>query len=523
MAVIKKSNGREIIDYMARDYDSLLKSMRDLVPNKLPEWADYKSEADFGNVLLQLFAHMGDTLSYYQDRIANESFLGTARNRRSIIHHLRLIGYKLSTAAPASASLNIEAEVPETYSDVVIRKGDAFATKSQKDKPSVRFEYTRETNFTIDCSALPVINGKKRVKGTFPVEEGRMVKDEVLGTSDGTANQRFTLAHSRLILRSLGDGQEINKDIILLSELGGVIDEWRLQESLAFSRGGQKDYIIEIDEEDRAKVIFGDGAFGAIPSNGAVVKVTYRVGGGLKGNVPGKSIETIIDAPQLSLLGAKVTNLASATGGAERESIDHAVMHSPNVFRSLRRAMTKEDYEALALDFKGVGKVRAEKANWNTVNLFIAPEGGGVVSDILRANLLAYFEDKRPLSTIIEIKDADYVKIYISAEVGVESYYSKEEIKEKVYQAVSNLLAFDKVDFNHFIYLSKFYEAIEAINGVEYVTIKQFSRNSEEKNEIEKDGLIALGVNQIPRIANDPNDDQNYANGIYISSLKGGV
>ena len=52
-------------------------------------------------MLLQLFAHMGDILSYYQDRVANESFLGTAQTRRSVIEHLRLIGYKLATAAPA--------------------------------------------------------------------------------------------------------------------------------------------------------------------------------------------------------------------------------------------------------------------------------------------------------------------------------------------------------------------------------------------------------------------------------------
>ena len=78
--------------------------MRALIPAKLPEWTDHSSEADFGNVLLELFAHMGDILSYYQDRVANESFLGTARTRRSVIEHLRLIGYELATAAPAAAS-----------------------------------------------------------------------------------------------------------------------------------------------------------------------------------------------------------------------------------------------------------------------------------------------------------------------------------------------------------------------------------------------------------------------------------
>ena len=65
MAEITSQNGRTIVDYMARDYDSLLQSMRELIPEKLPEWTDYESETDFGNVLLQLFAHVG-----YRRRVA---------------------------------------------------------------------------------------------------------------------------------------------------------------------------------------------------------------------------------------------------------------------------------------------------------------------------------------------------------------------------------------------------------------------------------------------------------------------
>src|SRR5215813_166775 len=128
MAACKKAKGRTVIDYMERDAGSFLQSVRELIPKKLPEWTDYESEADFGNVLLELFAHMGDILSYYQDRVANESFLGTAQQRRSVIHHLRLIGYQLSTAAPASATLTLTVPVESTET-LTIDRGDAFATR----------------------------------------------------------------------------------------------------------------------------------------------------------------------------------------------------------------------------------------------------------------------------------------------------------------------------------------------------------------------------------------------------------
>lgn len=506
MAEIKNRGEHTVVDYMARDYDSLLTAMRELIPDRLPEWKGYESEADFGNVMLQLFAHMGDILSYYQDRVANESFLATARTRRSIIDHLRLISYRLATAAPAAAALDlvIPAACTET---VTISRGDAFATKSQKDRPSVRFEYTREAPLVIDCSLLPVdgLTGKKyyrfdEILGDegVPVEEGRLVKGELLGTSDGSRNQRFTLAHSGLILRSAGATQKVNRDIIITTELGATIDEWTLQESLAFSREKQKDYIVTIDEEDRATVVFGDGTFGAVPDKGASIRVTYRVGGGLKGNVPAGTIETIVDASQLVLNGIKVSNSRAATGGAERESIEHAVMHAPAVFRSLKRAVTEDDYKALALDFKGVGKVRAVAGSWNRVILYVAPEGGGRVSDVLEANLLAYFEDKRPVTTIIEIDDVEYVEIFVTAEIGVISYYPRDEVREKVTAAAARLLAFTNVDFGQSIYLSKFYEAMEAVEGVEYVTVNEFRRQDDPAGFIEPAGKIVLGENEIP-------------------------
>jgi len=522
MAGIKTMNGRTVVNYMARDYDSFLRSMRDLIPEKLPEWKDYESEADFGNVLLQLFAHMGDILNYYQDRVANESFLGTAQTRRSIIQHLRLIGYKLSTAVPASTelTLTLPADCNET---VTIHKGDAFATKSQKDKPSVRFEYTREEVLTIDCSTLPVTeesatNRKYKMYGGIPVEEGRLVEDEILGTSDGTANQRFPVVHPKLILRSVGNGQEINKDVVLLTRLGEETPEaWTLRETLAFSRDEQKDYIIDIDEEDQATVIFGDGAFGAIPPAGAVIKATYRVGGGSHGNVPRDSITTIVDAPQLALLSAKVTNPAPATGGADRESIAHAVRHAPYAFRSRKRAVTAGDYEALALDYGGVGKVRAEAAGFNTVRLFVAPEGGGKVSDVLRAGLLAHFEDKRPVATIVEIEDVEPISIYVTARVDVERYYSRDDIREKVLGAARRLLAFENVGFAQTIYLSKFYEAFEAIDGVTGVTISEFWPEEPNPGAIAHEGKIKLGPHEIPQVPDDP----EYSGGMRIS-LTGG-
>lgn len=520
MAEITQVNGRPVVDYMARDYASLLQAMYDLIPHKLPEWQDYANQADFGNVLLQLFAHIGDILSYYQDRVANESFLSTAVTRRSVIEHLRLIGYKLATPVPAAAKLSLS--VPETVnSKVTISQGDAFATKSQKNRPSVRFEYTGKAPLTIDFGAIAPVAGRKTFAAPtngIPAEEGRLIKDEVLGISSGKPNQRFRLARPRLILRPSGPAQETTGDILLLTQLGQTVESWTLQESLAFSRAKQKDFVVEIDEDDQATVIFGDGSFGLVPPSGAVITATYRVGGGLAGNVPANAIQTIVNAPELALLGATVINPGPATGGAERESIDHAVRHAPSVFRSLGRAVTADDYEALALSLKGVGKVRAKATGWNQVTLFVAPEGGGKVSDVLEAHLKAFFEDKRTLGQIVEVEDVDYVPICVTAEIGIESYYMRADVRTRVQEAAARLLAFDQVDFGKTLYLSKFYEEAEKVAGVLYLHITEFRRKDRPEQLLEPSGKIELGPNEIPVIPSDPRDprDREYSPGMKV-------
>ncbi|GGT11684.1 baseplate J/gp47 family protein [Nonomuraea spiralis] len=517
MATIRQVGGRPAVDYLARDYESLLLSMRALVPDRLQQWKDFADEADLGNVLLELFAHMGDILSYYQDRVANESFLSTARTRRSVIDHLRLIGYELGTGAPAAAVLSVS--VPGTVEDTVtLSRGDAFATRSRGDRPSLRFEYTRQAPLTIDFGAIrPDRHTLRKVFVGVPVEEGRLISEEHLGTSDGTANQLFPLAHPRLIRRPQAAG-----DLLIQTRLGGSTEQWTARDTLAFSQADQHDYVVEIDAEDRATVLFGDGLLGRVPPAGAAVLATYRVGGGLVGNVAVGEIDTIVAAPQLDGLGAKISNPEPAGGGAEREDIEHAVRHAPAVFRSLGRAVTVGDYKALALRFKGVAKVRAVPTGWNRVTLCVAPEGGGKVSDVLEEGLLGYLEDKRMINQIVEVVDVDYVPIYVSAKIGVESSYADAEVLERVRRAAADLLAFEHVDFAQPLYLSRFYEEIQNTAGVLYVSIAEFRRGDprapggKATDTIESFGKIELGPNEIPVIPSDP----AYATGINVETAE---
>jgi hypothetical protein len=69
-----------------------------------------RSQDDPAIALLDAWAVIADVLTFYQERIANEGFLRTATERRSILELAREIGYELSPGVAASAYLQFTVE-----------------------------------------------------------------------------------------------------------------------------------------------------------------------------------------------------------------------------------------------------------------------------------------------------------------------------------------------------------------------------------------------------------------------------
>lgn len=99
----------EGVEWMAHDFDSLLRALLDRLPTLAPDWRD-RSEADLGMVLLELFAYAGDQLSYLQDRVALEGFLRTATQHESVRKLLRLVDADIDPGQAAQAWLLFEVQ-----------------------------------------------------------------------------------------------------------------------------------------------------------------------------------------------------------------------------------------------------------------------------------------------------------------------------------------------------------------------------------------------------------------------------
>jgi hypothetical protein len=95
------------IDYLAKDFLSFRQALLDFSARRYPEWQE-RSEADFGVMFLEALSALADDLSYTQDRIAAESALETATQRRSVIRLARLVDYEPRPATAATVLLQFD-------------------------------------------------------------------------------------------------------------------------------------------------------------------------------------------------------------------------------------------------------------------------------------------------------------------------------------------------------------------------------------------------------------------------------
>ena len=104
-----------------------------------------REDDDFAISLLDAWATVAEVLTFYSERIANESYLRTATERLSLLHLARLIGYELAPGVAANTHLAFELEdVPGAPTVVTVGEGTAVQSLPGQDERPQTFETTEE-------------------------------------------------------------------------------------------------------------------------------------------------------------------------------------------------------------------------------------------------------------------------------------------------------------------------------------------------------------------------------------------
>ena len=128
------------IDYLAKDYASFRKLLLDRLAVTMPGWRE-RSPADLGITLVELLAYAGDYLSYYQDAVGTEAYLGTARRRVSVRRHARLVDYRMHDGANARTWLVFETDADRGMTIApAVPAGTKVIAPATETQPALVFE-----------------------------------------------------------------------------------------------------------------------------------------------------------------------------------------------------------------------------------------------------------------------------------------------------------------------------------------------------------------------------------------------
>lgn len=209
-----------------------------------------------------------------------------------------------------------------------------------------------------DVAPAPQIKGI--YLNTTLAAQATLITEEVIGSSNGEANQTFQLVKFPVISEELWVNELsflakedrkrlLEQNSIKVEEIkdyrGNTREfwvKWQPREELLESTATDRHY--EIDRTF-GQIKFGNGDQGAIPPIGTNnIKANYRVGGGTKGNVGRFQITSL--KTSIAYVD-RVTNPEAAEGGTDTEPLENALQRGPQMLKHRNRAVTKEDFEHL--------------------------------------------------------------------------------------------------------------------------------------------------------------------------------
>jgi hypothetical protein len=427
--------------------------------------------------LLELFSYMGDILNYYIDRAANESFITTATQRQSVLELAKMLGYTPTDAAAATVTLTFQ---NSTGSDITLPVLTQVATSLVANSTTAQVVFETDSAVTVPAKA-GAINGSATVNAT----QGETISNEIIGVSDGTSSQTFALFNKSVISNSIK------------ITVGGV--NYEQVQYLIDASSYSPVFSTITDAEDVTYITFGDSVSGRIPPNGAQIYATYRVGGGVIGNVASNNIKYVINVPGGTIpAGITVANQdisvsgdGAATGGAEAETTDSIRINAPLSVRSINRAVSLSDYSYLAVQVAGVSKAISTADVYTSVTVYLAPVGDpGVAADNVTpttvfnnvaTKVLDYLIDKAPANTTVTFQPPKYVGVKLEVAITVAPQYRQSAVTNTVKLALTNLFAYDNVVFNDSIYISDVYNAINSVEGIANQRIIKLVRTDEDQ------------------------------------------
>ena len=334
------------------------------------------------------------------------------------------------------------------------------------------------------------------IGATLPCQHAEHVDNEVVGESDGTPGQVFSVLRSPMLPPSDDEWLEVR------DPEDGSWSRWLPADSFADAGPGDRVYVCDpatgtIELGPAVRQADGDWRhYGAVPAKGAQLRLSrYRFGGGLRGNVAPGALSVLKSGPPGI---ASVSNPAAARGGVDPEGLDSVRLRGAMELRARHRAVTAEDFEHLARE----ASPRVARA------VCVPPDEGNAVAvrvlprvhpadrrlefeelqpsrDLLE-KVAAHLDERRLLGATVHVAPVRLRGVSVVVELQTEPLADlvriREETLRELYRFLNPLVGGAPGElgkgweFGRTLNQGELYGVVHAIAGVEYVRLLRIYR-----------------------------------------------
>lgn len=248
---------------------------------------------------------------------------------------------------------------------------------------------------------------------------------------------------------------------------------WEQVSSLNHSTPTDPHYVVRMTEDRFIAIGFGDGVHGRrLPSGNNNVRVSYRVGVGLSGNVAaGSLVKALKPHPMI----ASVDQPTGATGGNGMEDIESLRQSAPATLLTLERAVSLTDFANLAASHSSVWQARAFRRPggrdlFERIEIVVVPANGTALGDLEKI-IYAFVQTHAVPHVRVMITEFEKVWLDLTITVTIDKEaFDPDKVKKKISADLAGAFSLKKRQIGQSLYLGEVYSIVESIEGVIHST-----------------------------------------------------
>ena len=471
------------LNYTNQDFWSLKTRLFEFIRDQFQDTFTDFVESDLAVMLIENWAFIADTLSFKMDQIANEIFIDTVSELDNAFRLSQLVGFRPLPPIAARSLWSATITAP-LETDLVISPAQRVNFGTESGRRTVEL-YAADANNQPMFDDDIIIPAGRTLNTSIVGLEGRTRVDSFTGNGD--PNQSLQLQTFPVIYNSIRvyvDGEE-----------------WEQVNYFTDSKK-RKEFRIEYAPDWNAFVMFGGSRAGLIPSRGSQIRVTYRTGGGLAGNITTGSLEFqrgfVVPGFEFRI-PVSFVNYTRGEFGYEGDTINDIKFKLPRWLRLQHRAVTGDDYKSLADQFStpysgAIGKstavLRHHGCAANVIDLYVLAKDGemelALATNELKVALQEEVDSKKMMTDYVCIKDGVIIDVDVHVDLVMDKFYKKfeEEYRERVTRRLNTFFSLNNWDYNKDLKSTDLIKELSDVKEIRSVVLNFLTSDEDNSGEM---------------------------------------